>query len=543
MMKRRELLRGILAGGSWGVLEACSAAQGVAPGANPTSHGSASRATTPGAAPAEPSFAPATLALADVALQAARDAGASYADIRIADYRTQGLRAREARIISVSDDESRGFGVRVIVNGTWGFASSSLLDAAEVVRVARRAAELARQNSVLMREPVRLAPGDKHVAVWNMPVRRDAFSVPLEEKVDRLLSINAIALRQPGISFVDSLFTFVREHKFFASSEGARIEQTLQRLNPSFSVTSVDDKRGGFETRASYTDPRALGYEYVEDYPWEDDVRQAADDARAKHSAPTVEPGKRDLILHPTHLWLTIHESLGHPTELDRALGFEANYAGTSFLTPDKLGRFQLGSPLVNVVAEKTTPGSLATCAYDDDGEKTVEWPLVENGKFVGYQLTRDQAHWVGAPRGHACSYAQSWKDVPFQRMPNVNLLPGKAPLSLDQLIAMNDDAILIKGRSSYSIDHQRYNFQFSGQTAWQIKGGRISHMLKDVAYQASTPQFWSACDALCGPEEYYVGGSFFDGKGQPSQSNAVSHGCVPARFRQIEVLNTKRKV
>jgi TldD protein len=540
MMKRRDLLRGVLAGGSLGVLEACSRAGG--PPGSAAAHGGAPAGNTP-VAPNAPAFDARVVALADAALEAARAAGASYADIRIADYRTQALRAREARIISVSDDESRGFGVRVIVNGTWGFASSSQLDQAEVVRVARRAAELARQNGVLMREPVQLAPGQAHVAIWSMPVRRDAFSVPLDEKVDRLLSINAIALRQTGISFVDSQLSFVREHKFFASSEGARIEQTLQRLNPSFSVTSVDDKRGGFETRASYTDPRALGYEYVEDYPWEDDVRQAAEDARAKHSAPTVEPGKRDLILHPTHLWLTIHESLGHSTELDRALGLEANYAGTSFLTPDKLGHFQLGSPLVNVVAEKTAPGSLATSAYDDDGEKTLEWPLIDSGKFVGYQLTRDQAHWIGAPRGRACSYAQSWRDVPFQRMPNVNLLPGKAPLSLEQLIGMSDDAILIKGRSSYSIDHQRYNFQFSGQTAWQIKGGRVSHMLKDVAYQASTPQFWSACDALCSAEEYYVGGSFFDGKGQPSQANAVSHGCVPARFRQIDVLNTKRKV
>jgi TldD protein len=540
MIKRRDVLRGVLAGGSLGVLEACTRAPGSTA---PAAAANASQGAMAPATPNTPAFDPTTLELAAAALQAARDAGATYADVRIADYRTQALRAREARIISVSDDSSRGFGVRVIVNGTWGFASSSLLDRAEVVRVARRAAELARQNSVLMREPVQLAPGQGHVAVWHMPIRRDAFSVPLEEKVERLLSINAIALKQTGISFVDSQMTFVREHKFFASSDGARIEQTLHRLNPSFSVTSVDEKKRGFETRASYTDPRALGYEYVEDYPWEDDVRQAADDARAKHSAPSVEPGKRDLILHPTHLWLTIHESIGHSTELDRALGFEANYAGTSFLTPDKLGSFQLGSPLVNVVAEKTAPGSLATSAYDDDGEKTEAWPLIEAGKFVDYQLTRDQAHWVGRARGHACSYAQSWKDVPFQRMPNVNLLPSKTPLSLDQLIAMSDDAILIKGRSSYSIDHQRYNFQFSGQTAWQIKGGRISHMLADVAYQASTPEFWSACDALCSESEYYVGGSFFDGKGQPSQANAVSHGCVPARFRQIDVLNTKRRV
>jgi TldD protein len=535
MMKRRDLLRGVLAGGSLGVLDAC-AKPGATPGA----------AQALGAAPgnvSEPAFDARTVALAAAALQAARDAGATYADIRIADYRTQALRAREARIISISDDASSGFGVRVIAGGTWGFAASSLLGEAEVVAVARRAVALALANAVLQREPVQLAPGARHVAVWNMPLRRDAFTVPLEEKVERLLSLNAIALRQPGIRFVDSQMAFVREHKYFASTEGSRIEQTLQRVNPSFTVTSIDDDKGGFETRASYTDPRALGYEYIEDYPWEDDVRQAAEDARAKHSAPSVEAGKRDLILHPTHLWLTIHESLGHSTELDRALGLEANYAGTSFLTPDKLKAFQIGSPLVNVVAEKTAPGSLASSAYDDDGEPTHAWPLIENGKFVGYQTTRDQAHWLGESRGHACSYAQSWKDVPFQRMPNVNLLPGKAPLSLDQLIASTDDGILIKGRSSYSIDHQRYNFQFSGQTAWQVQGGRITGMLKDVAYQASTPAFWAACDALCSQDEYYVGGSFFDGKGQPSQSNAVSHGCVPARFRQIEVLNTARKV
>jgi TldD protein len=524
----------MVAGGSLGVLEACARPPAAA------SPGPVGAALEGGGAPP---FDPAILALADAALQAARDAGATYADIRIADYRTQAMRAREARVISVSDDTSSGFGVRVIANGTWGFAASARVDPAEVVAVARRAVALAKANSVLSREPVQLAPTERHVATYSTPLRRDAFTVPLEEKVARLLSINAMALKQPGVSFVDSQMTFVKEHKFFASSEGSRIEQTLSRLHPTFSVTSIDEKKGGFETRASYTDPRAAGYEYVEDYPWEDDVRQAADDARAKHSAPSVEPGKRDLILHPTHLWLTIHESLGHSTELDRALGYEANFAGTSFLTPDKRGSFQIGSPLINVFAEKTAPGSLATSGYDDDGEKTTEWPLIEAGKFVNYQLTRDQAHWVGAPRGYACSYAQSWKDVPFQRMPNVNLRPGKEKLTLDQLIAGTEDAILIKGRSSYSIDHQRYNFQFSGQTAWQVKGGRITHMLKDVAYQAATPVFWAACDALCSAEEYYVGGSFFDGKGQPSQSNAVSHGCVPARFRQIDVLNTARKV
>lgn len=539
-MKRRDLLRGALASGSLGLLEACNRAAQA-----PTTplRGSGVQGLGAAGQGADPTFDARVTKLADSALQAAREAGATYADVRIADYRTQSVRTREARVVSVVDDTSRGFGVRVIAQGTWGFAASSLCTEDEVVRVARQAVELAKANSVMQREPVVLAPGERHVAIWSTPVRRDAFSVSIEEKLARLLSINALALKQPGISFVDSQLSFVREHKLFASSEGSRIEQTLSRLNPSFSVTSVDEKKGGFETRTSYTDPRALGYEYVEDYPWEDDVREAASDARAKHSAPSVEPGKRDLILHPTHLWLTIHESIGHSTELDRALGMEANFAGTSFLTPDKLRKFQLGSELVNVVAEKTAPGSLATSGYDDDGQESMSWPLIERGKFVNYQLTRDQAHWIDEPRGYACSYAQSWKDVPFQRMPNVNLLPGKTPLSLEQLIASTDDGILLKGRNSYSIDHQRYNFQFSGQTAWQIKSGRIIGMLKDVAYQASTPQFWAACDAICSEDEYYVGGSFFDGKGQPSQSNAVSHGCAPARFRQIDVLNTARKV
>jgi TldD protein len=261
------------------------------------------------------------------------------------------------------------------------------------------------------------------------------------------------------------------------------------------------------------------------------------------HAARSVEPGPRDLILLPSHLWLTIHESIGHPTELDRALGMEANFAGTSFLTPDLLGNYRLGSEIVTFHAEKTHPGSLATCGYDDDGVPTMEWPLVERGVFVDYQTTRDQAHLIGRPRSYGTSYAQSWADVAFQRMPNVNLLPGDAALTLDDLIAGTDDGILIAGRSSYSIDHQRYNFQFSGQTCHEIKGGKVGDMLVDVAYQARTPDFWSACDAICGESEYAVGGSFHDGKGEPGQSNAVSHGCAPARFRRIDVINTRRTV
>jgi TldD protein len=524
-VNRREFLKSSVAAGGLLLLPGC-ARRAPAP--------------TRGAA-ASPD--PQKWALADVALQAAREAGASYADVRIADYRNQYVATREERVEHVDDSEDRGFGVRVIADGAWGFAASASIEPDELARVARRAVELARGNARLRDHPVRLAPVERHVATWSTPIRRDPFEVPLEEKVATLLGINATALRVSGVSFCSSFMHFVREHKFFASSEGSAIEQTLHRCRPGFSVTAVDHKRDGFQTRNAYAEPQGMGYEYVEDYPWDEDARQAGEDAVAKHAAPSVSPGPRDLILHPTNLWLTIHESIGHPTELDRALGMEANYAGTSFLTPDKLGHYRLGSEIVNFVAERTEPGGLATCGYDDDGVKTGEWPLVEGGIFVDYQVTRDQAHWIDRERSTGSSYAQSWKDVAFQRMPNINLAPGQELLGLEELIAGTDDGILVMGRGSYSIDQQRYNFQFGGQAFYEVKGGKVRGMLKDVAYQSRTPDFWKSCDAIGGAEAYELGGSFYDGKGEPGQVNAVSHGCAPARFRRVNVLNTSRSV
>jgi TldD protein len=445
--------------------------------------------------------------------------------------------------MSVRDDEERGFGVRVIAAGTWGFAASARMDAGEIATVARRAVALAKTNARLQREPVELAPVGAYQDVWRTPISRDPFEVSLADKAAMLLAINARALEVPGVDFCNSHMYFLRQHKFFASTEGSYIEQTIYRSNPGFTVTSVDRKRGSFQTRDSYPSPRGVGYECMESHPWLDEARQAGEDVVAKHTARTVEPGKRDLILLPSHLWLTIHESIGHPTELDRALGMEANFAGTSFLTVDKMGSFRVGSDIVTFHGEKTHTGALATCAYDDDGVKTTEWPIVKRGIFMDYQTTRDQARLIGHERSHGTAYAQSWADVAFQRMPNVNLLPGDKPLSLADLIAGTDDAILIKGNGSFSIDHQRYNFQFGGQTFYEIKGGKIVGMLRDVAYQARTPDFWRACDAICSAEEYEIHGSFNDGKGEPSQSNAVSHGCSPARFRQINVINTERSV
>ncbi len=533
-MDRRDFLRGGLATGA-----ALSIGCGGKPPARKSGPG---LVTTP--PPARPAFSdPSLVELADLALQAARDAGATYADVRLNDYRRQTISTREARVLSIDDGEDRGFGVRVIAKGAWGFAASAAVTREEVVRVAVQAVAIAQANAALVREPVVLAPVAAYQDVWKTPIRTDPFDVPLQQKVDTLLAINARALEVPGVTFCSSSMDFVREHKFFASTEGSYIEQWIVRSSPSFTVTSVDRKRGSFQTRDSYTDPKGVGYEYVEDTPWLEEARQAGEDVVAKHTARSVEPGPRDLVLHPTHLWLTIHESIGHPTELDRALGMEANFAGTSFLTPDKLGTFRIGSPIVNIVGEKTAPGSLATCGYDDDGVKTTEWYIVKDGVFVDYQTTRDQAHWIGQKASHGTCYAESWRDVPFQRMPNVNLLPSTTPMSEADLIAGVDDGIFIRGRGSYSIDHQRYNFQFGGQTFWEIKKGKIAGMLRDVAYQARTPDFWGACDAVGDRSSYYVGGSFYDGKGEPGQSNAVSHGCPTTRFRKINVINTARQV
>lgn len=481
--------------------------------------------------------------LTEVALETAKSQGASYADVRIVRSRLQSLGTREKRVTNISDSESYGCGVRVLVHGTWGFAASRTVTKEEIIRITRAAVTIAKANARLQKEPVRLAPVKAYVDSWDTPIKKNPFEVPLGDKINLLLEINQEALKVKGVTFCTSSMTFVHEHKYFASTEGSFIVQSLHRCNPSFTVTSVNREKGTFESRNSYSEPIGMGYEFVEEYPWMKDVRQAGEDVVAKHSAKSVEPGPRDLILHPSNLWLTIHESVGHPTELDRAMGMEANYAGTSFLTLDKRGSFKFGSAIVNVVADKTQKNGLASCGYDDEGVKTKAWYLVKDGVFVDYQTIREQAHILGQKESDGTSYAQSWSNVPFQRMPNISLEPGKNRLNLDQLIADTKDAILIKGRGSYSIDHQRYNFQFGGQTYYEIKNGKITGMLADVAYQARTPDFWNACDAICGPEEYYLGGSFFDGKGEPGQVNAVSHGCCPARFRKINILNTRRSV
>ena len=476
------------------------------------------------------------------ALAAASKAGATYADVRLVRRRSEGLAVREDRVERVYSGEEYGVGVRVIAGGAWGFAATPNATPAEGERVAKLAVESAKANAALSRRPVTLAPVPSAVDVWQTALTKDPFKIPIEDKAELLLSLTREAMKVPGVRFASAAYRGESEWKLFASSEGAYIEQEIVRVAPGFSVTAVDDKRGGFESRSHTIPPRQAGWEYIAEAPLLADARPMAEQAIEKLRAPSVTPGKRDLVLDPTNLWLTIHESIGHPTELDRAMGDEANFAGTSFATTDKLGKLRIGSPILTFYADKTTPGGLATCGYDDDGVPTQRWNLVDKGVFVGYQTTREQAGWIGEKTSRGTCYADSYASFPFQRMPNVSLQPAPKERSLDELIAGVDDGILIVGDGSWSIDHQRLNFQFGGQVFWEIKHGKRAGMVKDVAYHANTLEFWNACDAIGGPATWQLGGSMTDGKGEPEQVNALSHGCPPARFRKIDIVDTNAR-
>jgi TldD protein len=484
--------------------------------------------------------------LAAEALNAAKDAGATYADVRIARYRRQSISTRERQITGVSDGESYGLGVRTIVNGAWGFAATSNMTKEGVVKAAREAARLSRAAKSVQKRPIVLAPAPVVKGTWMTPVTRDPLEVPIEEKVALLFAANEAALKVKGIRFVNTGLQLLREIKTYANSEGTETTQTFIRVGPSFSATAVGT--GGFQQYSEELAPRGQGWEYITSLDMPGNAAAWAQLAVDKLSAKSVEAGRYDLILDPRNLWLTIHESIGHPTELDRAMGYEANYAGTSFVAPPEkqIGKLKYGTPIMNIQGDRTQDGSLARCAWDDEGVAADKWLIIDKGVFKDYQTTREQAAWIskltGVNKSHGCSFADSWDSVQFQRMPNVSLLPSDKEASLEDIIAATDRGIVIKNRGSWSIDHQRYNFQFSGQVFYEVKGGKITGMLKDVAYQANTPVFWNSMDMIGGPRSYWLGGSFGDGKGQPSQSNSVSHGCPPARFRNVNIINTGRE-
>ncbi len=499
--------------------------------------------------------------LADAALNAARSAGATYADVRIGRYLNQFVTTRENRVQNIANTESFGVGIRVIANGSWGFAATNDVTPDGMAKTAAKAVAVAKANSKIIDEPVQLAPQKGYGEVsWKTPIVKNTFEVPLKEKIDLLLTANGIAM-SGGASFINSAILAIDEQKYFASTDGSYIDQDIHRLYPNFNVTKIDKASGKFQTRRSLSSPVGMGYEYLtcgpenkvqgivtrykDRYDILEDVKNATADVAQKITAKSVEAGKYDLVLDPSHLWLTIHESVAHPTELDRVLGYEANFAGTSFLSMDKLksNNFHYGSKLMNIHADKLQAGSLGAVGYDDEGVKCGEWELVKDGVLVNFQAIRDQAHILGLPHSQGCCYSQSWSDVQFQRMPNVSLMPGKERLSVDDIIKDVKKGIYIVGDGSFSIDQQRYNFQFGGQMFYEIQDGKIVGMLKDVAYQAINQEFWNSLVAVADERDYRMGGAFNDGKGQPQQANAVSHGAATARFNGVNVINTARKL
>src|SRR5437667_1083592 len=480
--------------------------------------------------------------LADIAISRAKTLGVIYADIRINRYRNESIFTREERVQNVSRTQSFGLGVRVLVDGAWRFAASHIVTPESGRRITGQAVEIARANSLYQRKPAKMSPASGIKASWKSAYEEDPFDVSIDDKIRFLLKLNETAMATKGVSFVNSAVSFQNEQKFYASTDGSRIEQYIIRRIPSVTVTAVDRGTGDFQTRSGLSGPKSIGYEYLQKYPWLKEAGQAGEEVVAKLNAPPVAPGKYDLVIHPSNLWLTIHESVGHSTELDRALLWEADYAGTSFLTPDKTGKLRFGSRICNFFADRTQPEGLATVGFDDEGVAAQRWYLVKEGIFVDWQTTRELAPLVGHKNSYGCLHADSWGSVPFPRMPNVSLEPASNSISLEDLVAEVEKGILIYGNGSWSIDQQRYNFQFGGQTFWEIKKGKVGSMLRDVAYQSRTTDFWNSCDGLGGQTTYEVNGAANDGKGEPTQTNAVSHGCPVARFRQVNVLNTAAK-
>jgi TldD protein len=501
--------------------------------------------------------------LAETALNAARDKGATYTDVRIGRYLQQYLFTREKQVQNIVNGESYGIGIRVIANGTWGFSATSDVTPDGIAKCAATAVAIAKANSKFQKEPVVLAVqkgvGDQ---AWKTPLTKNAFEIPVREKIDLLMKVNGAAMDN-GANFVTSNLFFVNEQKYFASTDGSFIDQDVHRIWPTFIVTVTDKASGKFKTRDAISSPMGMGYEYLDGlasekiagpnglvgyrnaYDMVEDAVMAAKQAKEKVTAKSVVPGKYDLVLDPNHLGLTIHESVGHPTELDRVLGYEANYAGTSFATLDKwkTKNFNYGSKLVNIVADKTQSHTLGAVGYDDEGVPCKEWDIIKDGILVNYQATRDQVQLLGEKESHGCCYADDWSSVQFQRMPNISLKPGTEKRSVLDMIKGVEKGIYIVGRGSYSIDQQRYNFQFGGQVFYEIKNGEIAGMLEDVAYQSNTQEFWNSCVQLCDKDDYRTFGSFFDGKGQPSQISAVSHGSSTTRFNGVNVINTGRKI
>ncbi|HEX5019000.1 MAG TPA: TldD/PmbA family protein [Actinomycetes bacterium] len=479
--------------------------------------------------------------LADAALQTARDGGASYAAFRMERILGTSIRLRDAEVEGVNDTEDIGYSVRVILDGTWGFASDVERTPEAAVRTARRALDLAKVSAPVNTEPVDLSPEAAHHGTWISSYDVDPWSVPNDEKITLLQGWSRQLLDAEGVNHVDTSLLAVKENKFYADLAGTVTTQQRVRLHPELEAVAIDARTGAFETMGTIAPPVGHGWEYLTGslYDWRSELAQLPGWLNEKLAAPSIEPGRYDLVIDPSNLWLTIHESIGHATELDRALGYEANYAGMSFATPDKLGTLKYGSDLMHITGDRTVEHGLSSVGWDDEGVEAQQFDIVKDGVLVGYQLDRRIASRVGYERSNGCAFADSPGHVPIQRMANVSLQPAQGgPSTADQIAAL-EDGIYVVGDKSWSIDMQRYNFQFTGQRFFRIRSGRLAGQVKDVAYQATTTDFWGSMASVGGPSTYVLGGAFNCGKAQPGQVAPVSHGAPSATFTAVNILNT----
>lgn len=484
-----------------------------------------------------------TRALADAALGRARRLGAAHADFRLQRVRTAAVRLRDARLDAARENDEVGLAVRVLYEGAWGFASGVVRTRDAAAALAEQAVAVARLGRTLAGAPVALAPEPVHAdAVWVAPYEIDPFTVPVAERSGRLAELSARLLAADGVDHVDASLVQAMESTFYADSAGTTTTQQQVRVFPELTAFTVDRVAGGFASQRTLAPPTARGWEYLIGRGWDWDAEIAALPAllREHAAAPSVDPGRYDLVIEPTNLWLTIHESVAHATELDRVLGHEAAFAGTSFATVDGLGTLRYGSPAMNVTGDRTAPHGLATVGYDDEGVAAQRFDIVRDGILVGYQLNREMAAAQGLGRSNGCAYADSHRNAPLQRMPNVSLAAAPDGPSSDELIARVDRGLQVVGHGSWSIDMQRLNFQFTGQRFHVIEDGQVVGQVRDVAYQATTTDFWGALEAVGGPQTVLQCGTFGCGKGQPGQSAPVSHGSPSALFRGIDVLNTR---
>jgi TldD protein len=489
-------------------------------------------------------------ALADAALARARALGADHADFRFERVRSASWRLRDGKPSGSSDDTDAGYAVRVVHGGAWGFASGVDLTMDAAARVAGQAVAMAKLSAKVIAaagsdERVELAPEPVHTdKVWISAYETDPFGVPDADKTGLLAEWSGRLLAADGVSHVDASLMTVHENKFYADTAGTTTTQQRVRVHPVLTAVAVDPTSGEFDSMRTLAPPVGRGWEYLTGTGWDWDAELAEIPGllAEKMRAPAVEAGTYDLVVDPSNLWLTIHESIGHATELDRALGYEAAYAGTSFATFDQLGKLKYGSEHLNVTGDRTAEHGLATIGYDDEGVAGQSWDLVKDGTLVGYQLDRRIAKLTGFERSNGCAFADSPGHVPVQRMANVSLRPAADGPSTQELIGGVERGIYIVGDRSWSIDMQRYNFQFTGQRFFRIENGRLAGQLRDVAYQATTTDFWGSMEAVGGPETYVLGGAFNCGKAQPGQVAAVSHGCPSALFRGVNILNTTQE-